>query len=117
MEHENLASFFTNPEDGDEERNALATAFCTNANSIEALKNLVDCGLDSFLTKDELDSWEWTFLDWSVESFSVDQYVDIYQIASGKGQLFHRHMSVSRLSTLPIPLVFRMPAFPSGFHF
>lgn len=58
MEHENLASFFTNPEDGDEERNALDTAFCTNANSIEALKNLVDCGLDSFLTKDELDSWE-----------------------------------------------------------
>lgn len=87
MEHENLASFFTNPEDGDEERNALATAFCTNANSIEALKNLVDCGLDSFLTKDELDSWEWTFLDWSVESFSVDQYVDIYQIASGKGRM------------------------------
>lgn len=87
MEHENLASFFTNPEDGDEERNALATAFCTNANSIEALKNLVDCSLDSFLTKDELDSWEWTFLDWSVESFSVDQYVDIYQIASGKGRM------------------------------
>lgn len=72
MEHENLASFFTNPEDGDEERYALATAFCTNANSIEALKNLVDCGLDSFLIKEELDSWEWTFLDWSVESFSVD---------------------------------------------
>lgn len=87
MEYENLASFFTNPEDGDEERNALATAFCTNANSIESLKNLVDCGLDSFLTKDKLDRWEWTFLDWSVESFSVDQYVDVYQIASGKGRI------------------------------
>lgn len=86
MEQENLASFFTNPEDGDEERYALATAFCTNANSIEALKNLVDCGLDSFLTKNELDSWELTFLDWSVESFSVDQYVDVYQFATSKGQ-------------------------------
>ncbi len=84
MEYENLASFFTNPEDGDEERNALATAFCTNANSIESLKNLVDCGLDSFLTKDELDGWEWTFLDWSVGSFSLNQYVDVYQIASSK---------------------------------
>lgn len=87
MEQENLASFFTNPEDGDEERCALATAFCTNANSIEALKNLVDCGLDSFLTKDELDSWEWIFLDWSVESFSVDQYVDVYQFATSKGRM------------------------------
>lgn len=87
MEYENLASFFTNPEDGDEERNALATAFCTNANSIESLKSLVDCGIDSFLTKDKLDGWEWTFLDWSVESFSVDQYVDVYQIASGKGRM------------------------------
>ncbi|MFR3924378.1 MAG: SIR2 family protein [Collinsella sp.] len=86
MEQENLASFFTNPEDGDEERYALATAFCTNANSIEALKNLVDCGLDSFLTKDELDSWEWTFLDWSVESFSVNKYADVYQIVVSKGQ-------------------------------
>ena len=87
MEYENLASFFTNPEDGDEERNALATAFCTNANSIESLKSLVDCGIDSFLTKDKLDGWEWTFLDWSVESFSVDQYVNVYQIASGKGRM------------------------------
>lgn len=87
MEQENLASFFTNPEDGDEERYALATAFCTNANSIEALKNLVDCGLDSFLTEDELDGWEWTFLDWSVESFSVDQYVDVYQFATSKGRM------------------------------
>lgn len=86
MEHENLASFFTNPEDGDEERNALATAFCTNTNSIKSLKNLVDCGLDSFLIKDELDSWEWTFLEWSVESFSVDQYVDVYQVAKSKGR-------------------------------
>lgn len=87
MEYENLASFFTNPEDGDEERNALATAFCTSANSIESLKSLVDCGIDSFLTKDKLDGWEWTFLHWSVESFSVDQYVDVYQIASGKGRM------------------------------
>lgn len=87
MEHENLASYFSNPEDGDEERAALATAFCTNANSIESLKNLVECGVDSFLTEDELDSWEWTFLDWSVESFSVNQYVDVYQIAAGKGRM------------------------------
>lgn len=86
MEHENLASFFANPEDGDEERNALATAFCTNTNSINSLKILVDCGLDSFLTKDKLDSWEWTFLDWSVESFSVNKYADVYQIAVSKGQ-------------------------------
>lgn len=86
MEHENLASFFTNPEDGDEERNALATAFCTNTNSIKSLKNLVDCGLDSFLIKDELDAWERTFLDWSVESFSVNQYVDVYQIATSTGR-------------------------------
>ena len=107
MEHENLASFFTNPEDGDEERNALATAFCTNANSIEALKNLVDCGLDSFLTKDELDSWEWTFLDWSVESFSVNKYVDVYQFAKSKGRTLSsicvceslRHISDSPDST------------------
>ena len=87
MEQENLASYFSNPEDGDEERAALATAFCTNANSIESLKNLVECGVDSFLTEDELDSWEWTFLDWSVESFSVNQYVDVYQIAAGKGRI------------------------------
>ncbi len=87
MEHENLVSFFTNPEDGDEERNALATAFCTNANSIESLKSLINCGLDSFLTNDELDGWEWTFLDWSVESFSVNQYVDVYQIATDKGRM------------------------------
>lgn len=86
MEHENLASFFTNPEDGDEERNALATAFCTNTNCIESLNNLVECGLGSFLTKDELDGWEWIFLDWSVESFSVNKFVDVYQAATSKGQ-------------------------------
>ena len=107
MEHENLASFFTNPEDGDEERNALATAFCTNTNSIKSLKNLVDCGLDSFLIKDELDAWERTFLDWSVRSFSVNKYVDVYQFAKSKGRTLSsiyvceslRHISDSPDST------------------
>lgn len=107
MEHENLASFFTNPEDGDEERNALATAFCTNTNSIKSLKNLVDCGLDSFLIKDELDAWERTFLDWSVRSFSVNKYVDVYQFAKSKGRTLSsiyvceslRHISYSPDST------------------
>ena len=107
MEHENLASFFANPEDGDEERNALATAFCTNTNSIKSLKNLVDCGLDSFLIKDELDAWERTFLDWSVRSFSVNKYVDVYQVAKSKGRTLSsiyvceslRHISDSPDST------------------
>lgn len=107
MEHENLASFFTNPEDGDEERNALATAFCTNTNSIKSLKNLVDCGLDSFLIKDELDGWERTFLDWSVRSFSVNNYVDVYQVAMSKSRTLSsiyvceslRHISDSPDST------------------
>ena len=117
MEHENLASFFTNPEDGDEERNALATAFCTNTNSIKSLKNLVDCGLDSFLIKDELDGWERTFLDWSVRSFSVNNYVDVYQVARARVELCHRSMSANRFGTFPIRRILQMPVFPSGCHF